>query len=97
MRNRRWWLPIRGVRADRTGRRATSTITPEPDSHSKDEAQAQNSWSTRHLVAGHAYADTGSCCLRTFKVLNNVLRLIPNMEVNSLTGSPCSYKRSKRF
>jgi hypothetical protein len=30
---------------------------------------------------GHAHADTGSRCLRTFKVRNSVLRLIPNMAV----------------
>jgi hypothetical protein len=35
-----------------------------------------------------AHADTG-CCFRTFRVRNSVLRLIPNMAVNSLTGSPC--------
>ena len=39
-----------------------------------------------------AHADTG-CCLRTFRVRNSVLRLIPNMAVNSLTGSPCWYRR----
>jgi hypothetical protein len=31
----------------------------------------------------------GFCCFKTFKVRNRVLRLIPNMVVNSLTGSPC--------
>jgi hypothetical protein len=35
------------------------------------------------------HADNGSCFLKTFRVLNSVLRLIPNIVVNSLTGSPC--------
>ena len=35
-----------------------------------------------------AHAGAG-CCFRTFRVRNRVLRLIPNMAVNSLTGSPC--------
>jgi hypothetical protein len=28
---------------------------------------------------------------------DSVLRLVPNMEVNSLTGSPCNYRRRSRF
>jgi hypothetical protein len=39
----------------------------------------------------------GSYFFKTFRVLNSVLRLIPNMHVNSLTGSPCWYRRRSRF
>jgi hypothetical protein len=35
------------------------------------------------------HAGTGSGWFSTFKVRNSVLRLIPNMIVSSLTGSPC--------
>src|SRR6478609_11442730 len=43
------------------------------------------------------HADNCSCCFSSFKVRNSVLRLIPKMVVNSLTGSPCWYNRRSRF
>lgn len=42
-----------------------------------------------------AYASSRN--FRTLMVLNRVLRLIPNIEVSSLTGSPCWYRRRRRF
>ena len=44
---------------------------------------------------GSAYASSRT--FRTLMVLNRVLRLIPNIEVSSLTGSPCWYRRRRRF
>jgi hypothetical protein len=35
------------------------------------------------------HADVDSRSFNTLRVLNTVLLLIPNMEVSSLTGSPC--------